>query len=322
MILKLLFFFLLGSLISFFADNVGKRIGKRKIVLFGIRPRYTAIIITSFAGGLIAIGSIIFLSFLSTDARIYLFQMKQIKQQIDLYKKEVKILQDKYTELTRDLSILIQTTHLGDILFLKDQPIYIFSFYNDGSEENIYNAITEVKKLVVNRYSYKLGMKKEIYLPNVVRIDDYAISNLRNEIYRKRNKRIALIFVSKRNTFIGEYVDLGIYSIDDRVIVPANTILYQVDIHNPFDVELNFALIMQGISKIQEDLVARGKIFLPQEKSIGGEIPFGKIISELIKIKESSYLTKNQKKFKILLINQDDIYVAGKFEIMLKTIEE
>ncbi|MCS6955313.1 MAG: hypothetical protein NZM44_03040, partial [Candidatus Calescibacterium sp.] len=105
-------------------------------------------------------------------------------------------------------------------------------------------------------------------------------------------------------------------------IIPANTILSQVDIYDTQDIEGNFTLIMQTISKVQDDLVKKGKLFLPQERSIGGEIPFGKIVGELIKIKESGYLTKNKRKFKVLLINQDDIYVAGKFRIILKTIEE
>ncbi|MCX7758266.1 MAG: DUF3084 domain-containing protein [bacterium] len=321
-ILKFLFFFFVGTIISFFADNVGKRIGKKKVVLFNMRPKYTALLITSVAGGLIAVLSIIALSFLSRDARIYLFQIDEVVKQIDFYKNEVRILQDRYTEITRDISVLIQTTHMGDIIFLKDQPIYIFSFYNDGNKRYLYDAVDGLRKVVLNRYSNQLGSQSEVYLSNIIRIDQKNISDINRQIDRRRDKRLALIFTSKRNTFIGEYVDINIYQIEDRIIIPANTILSQVDIYDTQDIEGNFTLIMQTISEIQDDLVKKGKLFLPQERSIGGEIPFGKIVGELIKIKESGYLTKNKRKFKVLLINQDDIYVAGKFRIILKTIEE
>lgn len=312
---KFLFFFVLGSLISFLADSWGKKIGKKKIVIFNLRPRYTAVIITSLAGGIIALVSILFLSFLSKDARIYLFEMNKIIYQIDFYKNEVKILQQRYSELTRDISILVQTTHMGDVIFLKNQPIYIYSFYNDGSINYLYNAIDKVKKMIADRYKIKESFEK------IVRIDIKEIANLSKDLQNRKNKRIALIFYSKRNTFIGEYVDIGISDIEDKVIIPSNTILDQVEIYNPDDIEQNLQLVMQSISKIQNDLISKGKLFLPQEGSIGGKIPFEKIVNELIRIKERS-LTKSKGKFKILLINENDIYTAGSFNILLKTIIE
>lgn len=312
---KFLFFFVLGSVISFLADSWGKKIGKKKIVIFNLRPRYTAVIITSLAGGIIALVSILFLSFLSKDARIYLFEMNKIIYQIDFYKNEVKILQQRYSELTRDISILVQTTHMGDVIFLKNQPIYIYSFYNDGSISYLYNAIDKVKKMIADRYKIKESFEK------IVRIDIKEIANLSKDLQNRKNKRIALIFYSKRNTFIGEYVDIGISDIEDKVIIPSNTILDQVEIYNPDDIEQNLQLVMQSISKIQNDLISKGKLFLPQEGSIGGKIPFEKIVNELIRIKERS-LTKSKGKFKILLINENDIYTAGSFNILLKTIIE
>jgi len=331
--LKILFFFIVGSFISFLADNIGKRIGKKKIVIFNLRPKYTAVLITSITGGIIAIISVLLFSFLSKDARIYLFEMNKIVKQMDFYRNEVKILQDRYTELTRDISVLIQTTHMGDIVFIKDQPIYIYSFYNDGNKEHLYSAINNLKRIVVDKYKIHLPKgkvnidknqkyKEEIYLNDIVRVDEAEIRDVMKQIMERKGKRLALIFTSKRNIFIGEYVDVNVFLLEDKLLVPANTILEYVEITDPTDIEGNFALIMNSISKLQENLIDKGKLYIPQENSIGGRIPFEKVVSIIVEIKEKYGFTKSKRKFKILLINKQDIYTAGSFDLILKTIEE
>ncbi len=331
--LKILFFFIVGSFISFLADNVGRRIGKKKIVIFNLRPKYTAVLITSITGGIIAIISVLLLSSLSKDARIYLFEMNKIVKQMDFYRNEVKILQDRYTELTRDISVLIQTTHMGDIVFIKDQPIYIYSFYNDGNKEHLYSAINNLKRIVVDKYKIHLPKgkvnidknqkyKEEIYLNDIVRVDEAEIRDVMKQIMERKGKRLALIFTSKRNIFIGEYVDVNVFLLEDKLLVPANTILEYVEITDPTDIEGNFALIMNSISKLQENLIDKGKLYIPQENSIGGRIPFEKVVSIIVEIKEKYGFTKSKRKFKILLINKQDIYTAGSFDLILKTIEE
>lgn len=331
--LKILFFFIVGSFISFLADNIGKRIGKKKIVIFNLRPKYTAVLITSITGGIIAIISVLLFSFLSKDARIYLFEMNKIVKQMDFYRNEVKILQDRYTELTRDISVLIQTTHMGDIVFIKDQPIYIYSFYNDGNKEHLYSAINNLKRIVVDKYKIHLPKgkvnidknqkyKEEIYLNDIVRVDEAEIRDVMKQIMERKGKRLALIFTSKRNIFIGEYVDVNVFLLEDKLLVPANTILEYVEITDPTDIEGNFALIMNSISKLQETLIDKGKLYIPQENSIGGRIPFEKVVSIIVEIKEKYGFTKSKRKFKILLINKQDIYTAGSFDLILKTIEE
>jgi hypothetical protein len=313
-IFKFFFFFIVGSLISFFADNLAKRVGKKKISFFNIRPRYTAVIITSITGGLIAVLSILFLSFLSRDARIYLFQMNQITKQLDFYRNEVKSLQDKFIELSRDVSILIQTTHMGDIIFVKNQPIFIYSFFNSGNKSILSDVIKNANSYI--RKYYKI---KELY--DVIRINKENIYEIYNQIDEKKNKRLAMMLVANRNIFLGEYIDVNVYIIEDRLILPAGEVLAQVDIKDPNDVETNFSLVLEVISQLKENLIKKGKLFLPQENSIGGEVSLSEIIGKIDEIKEKSNLTNNKKNFKILLINKDDIYVANKFNILLKIVE-
>ena len=59
-------------------DSVGTKYGKKRISLFGLRPKHTSRLITAFTGGFIAVGILGVMSALSADVRTALFGMKMI----------------------------------------------------------------------------------------------------------------------------------------------------------------------------------------------------------------------------------------------------
>ncbi len=58
-ILALLLMVVLGGFISYYGDLQGRRWGKRRVSKFGLRPKHTAVLITTLTGGFIALLSII-----------------------------------------------------------------------------------------------------------------------------------------------------------------------------------------------------------------------------------------------------------------------
>src|SRR5579883_611878 len=57
-ILALVALVILCGFISYYGDLQGRRWGKKRVSLFGLRPKHTAILITSITGGVIALVSI------------------------------------------------------------------------------------------------------------------------------------------------------------------------------------------------------------------------------------------------------------------------
>lgn len=53
-ILALLLTVVMGAIIAYWGDLIGRRYGKKRLSWFGLRPKYTAILITSIAGALIS----------------------------------------------------------------------------------------------------------------------------------------------------------------------------------------------------------------------------------------------------------------------------
>ncbi|MDU3113248.1 MAG: DUF3084 domain-containing protein, partial [Megasphaera sp.] len=40
----------MGGIIAYLGDKIGSRVGKQKIKLFGLRPKYTSILVTILTG--------------------------------------------------------------------------------------------------------------------------------------------------------------------------------------------------------------------------------------------------------------------------------
>jgi uncharacterized protein (DUF3084 family) len=71
-----------SAIVAYVGDVVGMKIGKRRISLFGLRPRYTSSFITVLTGILITVVTLWFLSITSETVRTALFSMKFVQRQI------------------------------------------------------------------------------------------------------------------------------------------------------------------------------------------------------------------------------------------------
>ena len=79
----LIFSLIFGSAaLSVLGDSVGSKYGKKRISLFGMRPKHTSRLITALTGALIAVGILGVMSIFSQDVRTALFGMKLLRQQM------------------------------------------------------------------------------------------------------------------------------------------------------------------------------------------------------------------------------------------------
>ncbi len=79
----LIFALIFGSAaLSVLGDSLGSKYGKKRISLFGLRPKHTSRLITAITGALIALGVLGVMSVFSQDVRTALFGMKLLQQQM------------------------------------------------------------------------------------------------------------------------------------------------------------------------------------------------------------------------------------------------
>ena len=85
--------------IAYAGDLLGRKMGKRRLSLFGLRPRYTAIVITSITGMLIASFSIAMIFGASKDMRVLVYHGMQI---LNEQRAELKLRKKEASEARKD----------------------------------------------------------------------------------------------------------------------------------------------------------------------------------------------------------------------------
>ena len=127
---------ILAGVIAYLGDILGRRIGKKKLSLFKLRPRYTAILVSVITGILIAAITLTILSVASQDVRTALFGMKELKDQIEQLEQREKSCR-ALKRVEEQVKILT-----GSVEELKSQRQSLrkrYRFYNraDSSAESI-----------------------------------------------------------------------------------------------------------------------------------------------------------------------------------------
>ena len=80
---------IMGGLIAYMGDKLGTKVGKRRMSLFGLRPKHTSIIVTIVTGLLVAAATVGVLTITSQSVRTALFGMDQLRADMNQLTAEV-----------------------------------------------------------------------------------------------------------------------------------------------------------------------------------------------------------------------------------------
>ena len=103
---------LVSGLVAFIGNLVGRAIGRKRLTLFGVRPRYTAQIITVVTGMMITLVTLAVVLLASQDARQALFHLQEVQQQ-------TRQLEAQIADQQRELRAL----QVRDIIYQNDQEV-------------------------------------------------------------------------------------------------------------------------------------------------------------------------------------------------------
>lgn len=104
---------IVGALIAYIADKMGSKIGKKKLSVFGLRPKYTSILLTALSGSIIAVLTISVMAIASQSARTALFgtdklqkELRMLNSEKDFAAKALATAKEKVTAQNKQISIL------------------------------------------------------------------------------------------------------------------------------------------------------------------------------------------------------------------------
>ena len=79
----------MGGIIAYLGDKIGTRVGKRRLTLFGLRPKYTSVIITICSGTLIACLTVATMAVLNENVRVALFGLSRLHAEMDRLNEDI-----------------------------------------------------------------------------------------------------------------------------------------------------------------------------------------------------------------------------------------
>jgi len=90
---------IVSGLIAYIGDLVGRRVGKRRVSLLGLRPKHSSIVVTIITGVVIVSLTLGVLLAISSQARKAFFGLKQLEQQLDEREQALDKLEQDYQNL-------------------------------------------------------------------------------------------------------------------------------------------------------------------------------------------------------------------------------
>ncbi|HAX99452.1 MAG TPA: hypothetical protein DCY12_11340 [Candidatus Atribacteria bacterium] len=81
---------IISGVVAYLGDVLGRRIGKQRLSVLKLRPRYTAILMSIITGVIIASITLAILTVASEDVRTALFGMRELREKLDSLNYEVK----------------------------------------------------------------------------------------------------------------------------------------------------------------------------------------------------------------------------------------
>ena len=82
---------ILGGIVAYVGDRIGMKVGRKRLSIFGLRPKHTSIVITVITGILISAVTLSVMTFVSQDVGTALFRMKEIQDKLVDTENELEI---------------------------------------------------------------------------------------------------------------------------------------------------------------------------------------------------------------------------------------
>lgn len=186
---------IMGGIIAFLGDKIGSKVGKRRLTLFGLRPRYTSVIVTIVSGILISALTIAVMAVLNENVRVALFGMQKLqeemselnnkiklknqeliesKEKLDTKTKEYENVEKKSKEISYELArVDSQRIHMENELVAVQQAY-------DEAKHGIELSAKEIEELEstknqLNKNIEKLNKEKELLLGNITAIREGTV---------------------------------------------------------------------------------------------------------------------------------------------------
>jgi len=320
----------IGGVIAYIGNYVGKYIGKRRLTVFNLRPRHTAMTITVLSGILIAFLTLAVLLAVSQDARTAFLGLDKLKGQIAektaelnaaneaLQNKlaEQKALEEKLTgakseigqlnQAKQRLSREVAVTRQGEVILKKGEVITLSLIQAGPEKEKIEAGLRQILAAAdAGLRSYGLKGKKQLVTVSQSDFDQAAYGLV------GQSRVFVVRLVALRNTLWGEEVPAQFELIENKLIFRENAEIAGGEI----PARLSSPQIEQEVTRIlglaRQAALEAG--VLPDPSGSLGSLPYAQIVDLARKIRNANRAAT------LKVYARKDIYTIGPLDIAFRT---
>lgn len=143
---------LMGGAIAYIGDKLGTKVGKKKLSIFGLRPKHTSIIVTIITGILITSSTLGVLALTSKNVRVALFGMEKLNQQI-------RATENSLQTITLDLAKA--NAEREEVIAALDKAKEDYKIASEKSEEQI-KGLENKKNILENKNNILEQARQEL----------------------------------------------------------------------------------------------------------------------------------------------------------------
>lgn len=185
----------MGGLIAFLGDKIGSKVGKKRMTLFGLRPKYTSVIVTIISGTLISFMTIAALAVASENVRVALFGLNKLYAEMDELNAEIadknRALDEGQKQLqarTKEVADMERRTQdiSAELSRVEEQRNYVESQLSviqaayDKAQADVHASAEEIRELEKTRQELtgtigKLDKEKDLLIRNIEAIREGTV---------------------------------------------------------------------------------------------------------------------------------------------------
>lgn len=218
--------------VAYVGDRVGHQVGRRRLTLFGIRPRYTSTIIAVATGVVIALVVTLVAIFASQEVKTAFFRLSALNSQISALQQRQQQLEAKVNN--------------GRLVVPTDELIAPFRLILEQSQstaarEQQLRAFYQQTVKYINATYPDLGLRKYV-VPRNVNAVLHAFLNQPLLEAELSQSNVMLTAISDQNLFVNDQFHFALNAVPDVRIFPKGQLVAQLKIPGGSGASINIAL--------------------------------------------------------------------------------
>lgn len=305
---SIFFLLIISAVIAYIGDVIGSWAGKRKLTIFNLRPRVTAILVAILTGIFITLVTISIMAYLSEHVRIALFSVEKITKELIFLEKEKERLQ-------QDIQILqdrIKIKQQESIVLRKNEPIAAIIIPAKSPKDEALNIL----RSFINSVAYKAKKLGLIVKDTKILLNEneYIIASMAEIISNSKTDMVvgALAF---QNVSAGEQLENVKFIMKENVLIfHKGQEIASIEIDGNLPRSNIAKILLEFMDEINFEVVKLGMIGNPLTGKFGdltseSFISFYDIVTQIHKMK---------KKVVVTAVVKEDTYSIGPLNVFFK----